>query len=50
MALVALTCFVLNLQVVGEIFNIAATENALLAWVCSEFCSPIDTACALSSS
>ena len=32
MALVALTCFVLNLQVVGEIFNIAATENALLAW------------------
>ncbi len=32
MALVALTCFVLNLQVLGEVFNIAATEKALLAW------------------
>ena len=32
MALVSLTCFVLNLQVLGEVFNIAATEKALLAW------------------
>jgi uncharacterized membrane protein len=32
MALVALTCFILNLQVLGEVFNIAATEKALLAW------------------
>jgi uncharacterized membrane protein len=32
MALVALACFILNLQVLGEVFNIAATEKALLAW------------------
>jgi uncharacterized membrane protein len=32
MALVALACFLLNLQVLGYVFNIAATENALLAW------------------
>lgn len=32
MGLVALACFILNLQVLGEIFNIAATEKTLLAW------------------
>jgi uncharacterized membrane protein len=32
MALVSVTCFILNLQVLGEVFNIAATEKALLAW------------------
>lgn len=32
MALVALTSFVMNLSVIGEIFNIASTERALLAW------------------
>lgn len=32
MALVALACFIMNLTVVGLIFNIAATEKALAAW------------------
>jgi len=32
MALVAMTSFVMNLYVLGEIFNIASTEKALLAW------------------
>jgi hypothetical protein len=32
MAMVALTSFVMNLVVIGEIFNIASTERALLAW------------------
>ena len=32
LALVALACFIMDLAVVGRIFNITATENALLAW------------------
>jgi uncharacterized membrane protein len=32
MALVALAAFVMNLAVLGSIFNIASTERALLAW------------------
>ena len=32
MALVAVTAFILNLSVLGDIFNIASTEKALLAW------------------
>lgn len=32
LALVSLAAFVLNLHTVGSIFNIASTENALLAW------------------
>ncbi|UCF66519.1 MAG: DUF2157 domain-containing protein [Acidobacteriota bacterium] len=31
-ALIALACFVLNLSVVGYVFNVEPTENALLAW------------------
>lgn len=31
-ALVAFACFVLNLSVLGNIFNIAPSENAFLAW------------------
>ncbi|MDH3284219.1 MAG: DUF2157 domain-containing protein [Acidobacteriota bacterium] len=30
--LIALACFVLDLVVIGNVFNIAPTENALLAW------------------
>ncbi len=32
LALVALASFIMNLSVVGSIFNIASTERALLAW------------------
>jgi uncharacterized membrane protein len=32
MALVALACFVLNLTMLGRIFNITPTQNAFLAW------------------
>ncbi len=32
MALVALACFIMNLAVLGRIFNITSTERALLAW------------------
>src|SRR5437773_177687 len=32
MALVALACFVMNLAMLGRIFNITSTEKALLAW------------------
>lgn len=32
MALVALACFVMNLAVLGRIFNIASTERALAVW------------------
>jgi len=32
LALVALASFILNLAVVGDIFNITSTERALLAW------------------
>jgi uncharacterized membrane protein len=32
MALLAIACFILNLAVLGQIFNITSTENALLAW------------------
>jgi len=32
MALIALACFVLNLAVLGRIFNVTSTENALLVW------------------
>ncbi|QKT02783.1 DUF2157 domain-containing protein [Ectothiorhodospiraceae bacterium 2226] len=32
MALVAVACFVLNLSVLGQIFNITPTQNAFLAW------------------
>lgn len=32
LALVALTCFILNLSVLGVIFNITPTQNAFLAW------------------
>jgi len=31
-ALVAVTCFVLNLSVLGQIFNIAPSHNAFLVW------------------
>lgn len=31
-ALVAFTCFVLNIQMLGEIFNITPSEKALLPW------------------
>ena len=31
-ALVAIACFIMNLAVLGRIFNIISTENALLAW------------------
>jgi uncharacterized membrane protein len=32
MALVAVACFVLNLTMLGQIFNITPTQNAFLAW------------------
>jgi uncharacterized membrane protein len=32
MALVTLACFVTNLVVIGRIFNLTSSENALLAW------------------
>ena len=32
LALVALTCFILNLSVIGQIFNITPSQNAFLAW------------------
>jgi len=32
MAPVALACFIMNLAVLGRIFNLTSTENALLAW------------------
>jgi len=32
MALVALACFIMDLSVIGRIFNIISTEKALLAW------------------
>lgn len=32
LCLVALTCFVLDLSVLGEIFNITPSQNAFLAW------------------
>lgn len=36
-ALVAFTCFVLNLQMLGEIFNITPTDKALLPWAAYAF-------------
>jgi hypothetical protein len=32
LALLALTCFVLNLSMLGQIFNITPSQNAFLAW------------------
>lgn len=32
MALLALTCFVLNIKLLGQLFNITPSSNALLAW------------------
>lgn len=32
LALVALTCFILDLSVIGRIFNITPSQNAFLAW------------------
>ena len=32
MGLVTLACFILNLAVLGRVFNITSTENALAAW------------------
>ena len=36
-ALVAFACFVLNTVMLGEIFNITPTENALIAWAALAF-------------
>src|SRR5262249_20177940 len=36
-ALVAFACFVLNLSVLGSIFNVTPTQNALLVWAAFAF-------------
>lgn len=36
-SLVALSCFILNLTVLGQIFNITPTQNALLVWAAFGF-------------
>ena len=37
LGIVSLICFVLNLSMLGQIFNIAPTENAFLAWAAFAF-------------